>query len=300
MRYLFGPEVLLSTLDLAPLPEQDGHSTGKQPISISLGPSPQAGASHCRMELENGDEAWVGPRCDQVQLVRRAYSADSFLRRELLDHLLPRLLDGRGHLVLHGAGVDCDGAAIILLGASGSGKSTLGAGLHLRGMQLLGDDGLVIQQDEGPPTVMPTYRSLRLWGKSLAALFPGDEASIPLDTKATPGHWPTGQAMSPAIPVAGYFLLDRRNTGTPRVELLRPQEACMALISNAFQLDATAPLRAAGRIAQAARACESSPVYRLSYPREFGQIDRVRDTILNCLALAQGTRATGAEPVAAN
>jgi len=298
MHYLFGPEILLSPFDLAPLPEQDRQPTSQDTIAITLGPEPQCGAADRHVELENGDQAWISTRCDRVQLVRRPDSADSFLRRELLDHLLPRLLDGRGHLVLHGAGVDCGGAAAILLGTSGSGKSTLGAGLHQRGMPLLGDDGLVIRQDKGPAAVMPTYRSLRLWGKSLAALFPHGEVSTHVDAKATPGQWPSGQAITAPLPVAAYFLLDRRIASVPRAELLSPQEACMTRISNSFQLDATAPLRAAGRIAQAARACESSPVYRLSYPREFGRIDSVRDTILDCLA--QGACAAGARPVTAN
>ena len=79
----------------------------------------------------------------------------------LLDHVVPMLLADRGLLVVHGAVASLGGAGVVLVGSSGAGKSTLAAYLWQHGWQLGSDDGAMLTPTR-PPTVQPTYATLRL------------------------------------------------------------------------------------------------------------------------------------------
>ena len=79
----------------------------------------------------------------------------------LLDHLLPLVLASRGGVVLHGAVLQLDGRAVVLVGRSGAGKSTLTAFLQQRGWSVGGDDGAVLGLGE-ELTAEPTYPTIRL------------------------------------------------------------------------------------------------------------------------------------------
>jgi hypothetical protein len=79
----------------------------------------------------------------------------------LFDHVLPLVLAQRGGLVVHGGVVSRAGAGAVLVGNSGAGKSTLAAYCWQQGWTLGNDDGAVLFPTD-PPTVEPTYATLRL------------------------------------------------------------------------------------------------------------------------------------------
>jgi hypothetical protein len=79
----------------------------------------------------------------------------------LFDHVLPLVLAHRGALVVHGAVISRGGRGAVLVGSSGAGKSTLAAFAWQRGWTVGGDDGAVLRATR-PPTVEPTYATVRL------------------------------------------------------------------------------------------------------------------------------------------
>lgn len=71
--------------------------------------------------------------------------------RQLLFSALSWYLDQRGKLLLHGAMVSRDGAALLLLGSTGGGKSTAAVAAALSGWELNSDDLVVVSEGfDGP------------------------------------------------------------------------------------------------------------------------------------------------------
>lgn len=79
----------------------------------------------------------------------------------LFDHVLPLVMARSGAVVLHGGVISRDRSGAVLVGATGAGKSTLTAFAWQNGWTVGGDDGAVIQASD-PPTVEPTYATVRL------------------------------------------------------------------------------------------------------------------------------------------
>lgn len=104
-------------------------------------------------------------RTRAVDLAPAEDLAPSALVHLVVDHVLPRLADGRG-VCLHAAAVAIDGAAIVLIGESGAGKSTLAAALALTGDALIADDCALVQDG----MVYATGRGCRLDAHALTLL----------------------------------------------------------------------------------------------------------------------------------
>jgi len=79
----------------------------------------------------------------------------------LFDHVLPLVLARQGALVLHGGVISREGVAVVLVGPTGAGKSTLTAYAGQKGWTVGGDDGALVHLSN-PPTVEPTYSTIRL------------------------------------------------------------------------------------------------------------------------------------------
>lgn len=97
----------------------------------------------------------------------------------LFDHVLPLVLAWRGEVVVHGGVISLDGRGAVLIGPSGSGKSTLTAFAWQRGWTVGGDDGAVLSASN-PPTVEPTYATVRLTPGTAGLLGLGTHASSPV------------------------------------------------------------------------------------------------------------------------
>lgn len=87
----------------------------------------------------------------------------------LFDHVLPLVLARNGGLVLHGGVISRERRGVVLVGATGAGKSTLTAFAWLKGWTVGGDDGAVLSPTD-PPTVEPTYTTIRLSPTAAAML----------------------------------------------------------------------------------------------------------------------------------
>ena len=83
---------------------------------------------------------------------------------------LQMALGQRNFLLLHAAGVEKDGRALLMTGPSGAGKSTLAALLGERGWRFMGDEFALLDLDDG--RLHPFPRAVSLKNESLA-LFGG-------------------------------------------------------------------------------------------------------------------------------
>lgn len=97
----------------------------------------------------------------------------------LFDHVLPLVLARRGALVLHGGVISRAGKGAVLVGATGAGKSTVTAFAWQQGWTVGGDDGAVLHATD-PPTVEPTYATVRLTPDSadLLGMDPSKSAAV--------------------------------------------------------------------------------------------------------------------------
>jgi len=216
------------------------------------------------------------------------------LRHLLLDQVLPRLLAQRGKLVLHASAVGIsDRSVVLILGLSGHGKSTLAAGLAAqRGSRVLADDCVIAGFDGDRLLAVPSYSGLRLWPDSLAALFPqsaraqrvndySDKMRMPVARSANQSGWP----------VAAILVLDRAEPDDARVDTqvtpIDASRACMALMSNAFQLDVGDAQHVYRLLGIAADAAQRAPVLSLRHRRDFSKLPQVARAILDHPAIAR-------------
>jgi len=99
---------------------------------------------------------------DSTSLVIFDRALDPEMEQHLLfDHVLPLVLARDGNVVLHGGVISRRGLGVVLVGATGAGKSTMTAFAWQRGWTVGGDDGAVLHATD-PPTVEPTYATVRL------------------------------------------------------------------------------------------------------------------------------------------
>ena len=204
------------------------------------------------------------------------------LHHLLLDQILPRLLAHEGRMVLHAGAVAMDNQAIAFVGTTGAGKSSLVASLHAAGAPLLSDDGLVVSRNEAAIEGLATYPSLRLWPDAIDALFPrGAPPTAPMAHYSTKRRLilDEHEVVRDALPLAGLYVLASEGVpaaGRVTIEPLTPRDTCMALISNAFQLDPTDRERASDLFARASDVAERLPAFRLTYPRSYERLPEVR------------------------
>ena len=92
---------------------------------------------------------------------------------------LPGFLLGlRGSACLHGAAIGRGDSAIALLGGSRSGKSVLSAEMAARGVEILSDELVAIDEIDGAAKVYPGYRWISLRSDSLHCLSAGNDARL--------------------------------------------------------------------------------------------------------------------------
>jgi len=241
-------------------------------------------------------QAWFGTSGDIALWHDPQASAES-LRHVVLDQILPRLLAQRGLLVLHGSlAATPDGHHVVIIGNSGMGKSTLASAFALAGGAVLTDDCLAVDFDGDRVRAIPSYPGLRLWPDSLTAMFPSREAeATPMahysDKKRLPS---TPSATRPLAPPIDAILVLQHADGSDVIELspVSPQQACMALITNSFQLDLGDLRHTHKLLGLAADLARQIPVFTLRHPRDYAALPRVVEHIRAALEQATAQQAT--------
>jgi hypothetical protein len=134
------------------------------------------------------------------------------IRATLLNLVLPLLLSEE-RLVLHASAVETAAGAVAFVGPPGRGKSTLAAALAMRGLRLIADDFLVVEQKGGAPVAIPSRVEPRLWPDSLHAILPGSRHRFPAvrerstKRRLSPAHLAGVPLAARPVPIAKICLV---------------------------------------------------------------------------------------------
>ena len=200
------------------------------------------------------------------------------LRPVLINQVVPLLL-GQERLVLHASAVAAPEGALVFVGPPGCGKSTLASALARRGLPLITDDFLVVDQHEGAPLAVPSGLEPRLWPDSLDAILPGTRRRCPRVAQRT-----TKRRVSPAAsagltlaaraaPIAHVFLIDP----PAAVDALRPvtpTTAVLRLTASTFVARVDEPQVVQQTFDRIASLVSRARVSRLVPARDFTWLDR--------------------------
>lgn len=185
----------------------------------------------------------------------------------LFDHVVPLVLARRGQLVLHGGVISRDEKGVVLVGASGTGKSTLTAFTSQHGWTVGGDDGAVLSMSD-PPTVQPTYATVRLTPVSAALL-----GMNPAEASSVVGKlrlWRTAdRPFNPgAVPLRLIAIIVPADAGAEvRFERLDGMSAHAKLFGSTFHAELSAARFLPAIVDRLASIVETTPVGSLIVPR---------------------------------
>jgi hypothetical protein len=220
---------------------------------------------------------------------------DAALRHQLLDQVLPRVLEHLGQLMIHASAVRTSHGALMFVADSGAGKSTLAASFQSAGIELLSDDCMqLVLEPGGPVGCLPTYRSLRLWSDSADAVM-ASEPSKPMAPGSDKRRLDLARAAS-AVPTAvtAICVLAAADHDPDEItfSLVTPARAVSLLVAQCFRLDPTDAAATRRTFERCADVVERVPVVELAYPREYRRLPAVRDAILERAATGDWTLAT--------
>jgi hypothetical protein len=151
-------------------------------------------------------------------------SLRSFLARTLLEAPAAVLLARRGWRALHAGAVAGPKGAVVVRGGGGAGKSTLVAAAHLAGLEVLGDESLLVSRVD-PDDLASSVRELTLLEDSAALLgllsrtaaaFSGGEEKRRLDL------FPSSRPEARVARRVSTVLLGPREPGPARLVRLSP------------------------------------------------------------------------------
>jgi hypothetical protein len=146
----------------------------------------------------------------------------------------------RGLVCLHGSAIVLDDEAVALIGPAGSGKSTTAAAFAARGIGVLAEDVVTLDDRGDSFLVRPAYPCIRLWPSSVATLYGSQSALPPL----TP-NWdkcyldltqPDARFETEPRELGAIYLLNARSDDprAPFVEAIDATEGMISLIANTY------------------------------------------------------------------
>ena len=204
----------------------------------------------------------------------------------------------QGKLCLHACVIQMDEQAIALIGESGAGKSTMAAFFAQQGYAVLADDVAALQRIDDHYQVQLGYPRLRLWPKSVHALYNDKHALDPifsfseksyLSLSAKPSN-PSkfGTFSEQPLPLAAIYILHKRqpNLTAPYIQLLPPSAALMALLQHrsVSHLPLDKP-RQQAELEQLTYVIQTIPVKQLHRPDNLQDLQAVYEVVRADLAL---------------
>lgn len=205
-----------------------------------------------------------------------------------LNQVLPLILSTRGNLVLHSSAVAIGERAAAFVGSTGLGKSTLAASLAANGVKFVSDDCLVI--DPTGSKVIPSYPTIRLWPKTMAAMkcFGEDRGPVASYTrKRRLSVEPEADFDHTPVPLQRMFLLDTQIVSRVVITPVSPKEALLELLKCSFILDPRSSDQLSTQFRLAAHLANQGLAFRLSYPRDLSYLPNVREKIIEHVMAGQ-------------
>jgi len=209
------------------------------------------------------------------------------IRHLLLDQVIPRFLGQQGNLILHTSAITLqNGISIAFIGKSGWGKSTLASSFHQNGAQLITDDSMLLQENNGLLIGTPAYAGSRLWQDSADIVLPDS-----MDLLAVT-HYSNKKRLilnnktgSSTMEIQAIFLLDDPSAEIEqniiKIEHLTGMDMIMAMLKQTFLIDPKDMSLISKHFHIASQITSINPaLYSLNYPRDYDQLDELRAAIL--------------------
>jgi len=199
----------------------------------------------------------------------------------LLGPVMGFLLRRRNVLCLHSSAVEFQRRAVCLCGDAGQGKSTTAAALALRGLPVIAEDIVALQESAGRFYAVPGYPRVCLWPESVRLLL-GSESALPLLTPTWEKRFlPLDQQRAnfakekTAIGVI-YVFADRvAGDQAPRIERLSAREALLELVRNTYMNWVIGRGQRASEFEALSRLVQQSSVQRIvphARPEKMGEL----------------------------
>jgi hypothetical protein len=157
-----------------------------------------------------------------------------------LGPVLGFVLRRRNTICLHASGVEIQGNAVCFCGDAGYGKSTTAAALALRGVPVLAEDVVALEEIGGGFGAVPGYPRVCLWPESVRMLLGRDDA-LPQLTPVWEKRFLEldgrgAKFVAAKLPLGVIYLFAPRSDdqGAPRVEKVSPREALLELVQNTY------------------------------------------------------------------
>ncbi|NEO91594.1 MAG: hypothetical protein F6K56_15670 [Moorea sp. SIO3G5] len=226
-----------SEIPLPELMESDGHPD----VIIRLGK-----LSHLPPETANWSNRVVGELHGKAKVliedgreitIEPVTGADqSKLSPNILGACMSVVLRQRGLLVLHASSIVVNNQAIAFMGGSGWGKSTLAGAFHRKGYQIITDDVMPVNLDEGYPLIIPSFPQIKLW--------PSAADSLGHNSKNLPPLYPNAPKLSytfthgfqrTAVPLKRLYVLAKGDEH--QITKLTPQQAFPEVVRHSRDVD---------------------------------------------------------------
>jgi hypothetical protein len=157
-----------------------------------------------------------------------------------LGPVLGFLLRWRNITCLHASGVEIGGRAVCFCGDAGYGKSTTAAALALRGLPVLAEDIVALEEGRGEFHAVPGYPRVCLWPESVSMLL-GRADALPQLTPVWEKCYleldgQRAKFSQTKLPLGVVYLFAPRSSdeSAPRIEKLSPREALLELVQNTY------------------------------------------------------------------
>ena len=199
----------------------------------------------------------------------------------------------RGTFSFHASAVGINGKAVVLVGDSGSGKSTTVAAFAKLGYPVLSDDLVVLRDDLETFWVQPAFPMIRLWEKSVVALFGRADAlpkivpDRPLWNKQYLNLERDGyQFQDKELPLGGIYFLSSRSSDDfiPSIHPLSSQEALLSLVVNNYSASFIDKANRAKEFEMLGRILKTIPARQVKQSNDISQISYLCEAILRDFA----------------
>lgn len=272
---------------------------GSVALQLAICRARKAGASkRYLLNFPEQGEFLLDPASRSIQIDVPSTIPENTIEHLLLDQAIPRLLAGRGHLVVHASIVRCGTRTVAFLGRSGWGKSTLAALLHEKGYPAICDDCALLEPHVEQILATPSYPGLRLHTDSiqhtLGSATAGTVAVSDYSSKQRIIDIGTPAALLDPQPLAAIYLLGDPTQAPDllSIEPINEADACIALIEHSFRLDPTDPAETVQQLAHASAVTRTTPMFTLRYKRDFSRQNEIIERVLQHQADIAGNHGT--------
>ena len=196
------------------------------------------------------------------------------------------LLRRRHITCLHSSAVEFRGHAICLCGDAGVGKSTTAAALALRGLPVMAEDIVPLEETEQGFLAVPGYPRVCLWPESVQMLA-GSSDALPLisagwEKRYLPLDGKCAKFAAGKLPLGLVYVFANRvdDAGGPRIERLTPRDALLELVRNTYMNWVLGREQRAIEFETLCRLVEQTPVRRIVPHADPGELAGLCDLIL--------------------